>query len=134
MRGSQVEPFPDLSASQDWRTISPFLNHRGDDRKKTKSYNLTEKIETSYRRFYAKYSVEEIPYEYSIGEISNTNLKDWGFEPTYTFKAILPHDTENGELKEKYSVSLCFVTDRIKKNDTYLRLCGLIFNNEYIQF
>lgn len=122
-----------VSSTNNWDAIVGYLGYAS-TKQGTKKYNQTEYIENQYRKFYSKYAVDEIDYVYSISKTETSDFSDMGFEPTYTFKVTIPHYSEDPESAERYSVTLCFLTDRIKNNDTFLHLTGMIFNNEYIKF
>lgn len=122
-----------VSSTSDWDAIVGYLGYAS-TKQGTKKYNQTEYIENQYRKFYSKYAVGDIDYVYSISEKESSDFSDMGFESTYTFKVTIPHYSHDTESAERYSVTLCFLTERIKKNDTYLHLNGMIFNNEYIKF
>ena len=122
-----------VSSANNWDAIVGYLGYAS-TKQGTKKYNQTEYIENQYRKFYSKYAVDEIDYVYSISKTETSDFSDMGFEPKYTFKVTIPHYSDDPECEEKYSVTLCFLTDRIKNNDTFLHLTGMIFNNEYIKF
>ncbi len=122
-----------IASTSDWDAIVGYLGYTS-TKQGTKKYNQTEYVENQYRKLFSKYAVGDIDYVYTISERVASDFSDMGFEPTYTYKVTIPHYSQDAENAERYSVTLCFLTDRIKKNDTYLHLHGLIFNNEYIQF
>lgn len=125
-----------ISIKSDWSSIYPYLKYLS-TREGTKRYNRTDKVEAQFRRFYEKFKVNDISYTYEMindAATKSQKLYTYGFEPQYTIKVMIPHESLNGTEGDRYSVKLCFITDNYtrKKNDFYLT--GFIYQDEYTMF
>lgn len=113
-----------LSSGCDWNTIVPDLTYKSSKTDAPKHLN-TANIEKEYIKFYNKFAVNEISYDFKITDVTDNRGVRLPDTPRYILKVSV-YESESADIE------LLFTTDYIEEGSTYFNLYGILYNDEVI--
>lgn len=126
-------PYYYLDASKNWDSgINKYYCAKPIKKKDSRGYNKeVNRREDKYRKFYKKYSIEKVESIFYFGDFvsERCSVPDYN-GPICIMELYIDSGDDNVG-----NVCLRYETDYInKKNNEKLRLCGIIYGNEWIKF
>jgi hypothetical protein len=85
----------------------------------------TANIEKEYIKFYNKFAVNEISYDFTITDVTDNRGVRLPDTPRYILKVSV-YESESADIE------LLFTTDYIEEGSTYFNLYGILYNDEVI--